>query len=133
MTDRTPTTSVSFACNDPDNGSFAGRVADVHLDDLDIELHGYEIAFSDLKSDPPPALGKIRVGRRVFRYRTMTTWLGNWCWDGCQMEEPEARRLVAYLLERGWRAELHPTEGPWADLFNESGEAAPVAAQKDGA
>jgi len=118
---RVPTVLVSFACNDYRNGNLGESVENVHLDDEEIQLVGRSLTYREHDRD-----GKVQVGRRRFAHEGITPWLGNWCWNGARMQVPEARRLVAYLLERGWSAEQWPTKGPWADLFDEHGRARKV-------
>lgn len=104
-----------IACNDPDNGSFAGKTNAIQYrvgNDL-IELEadtwdGYK--FTD-------ASGWIRIHRRKFEIIGGKDWVGNWCWNGFKMERSEAKRFLGALKTSGcWRC----THGPsrWFDWFN---------------
>lgn len=101
------TTIVAFACNHPDNGAYIGYCdAITYCDEL--ELRGIYwrdgCKFTYLDSD------RVRVSRRIFRYRICRYGYGNWCWDGLIMERREARRLLRYLRDSGkWQADSGPT------------------------
>jgi hypothetical protein len=88
---------VDFACNDPDNGLFAGRVGSIHIYDQDpvIEL---ESTGADRKIAIEP--GGFRLAGRVFEHHGHRTWIGNWAWDGLWMTVDEAARMLAWLHRR---------------------------------
>lgn len=107
---------VSFACNDPSNGNWSGRVEK-------IEIHGHYgcdialesrveggSAFSLVES----LLARHRGGRedRTFRISGTafpcfgwTSWYGNWCWDMTRMSAIEVIRLIHFLRDKGWYCE----------------------------
>lgn len=114
---------VDVACNDPDNGSFAGRANMITYrlwDNSYCELEadnwdGY--AFKELA-------GGIRIHRRVFGIAGAKDWVGNWCWNGYKLSREQAKRLIGTLRDSGrWRC----THGPcaWFDWFNREGRFAP--------
>lgn len=105
---------VSFACND-ERGNLTERVESVAVGMDAVTLAGPPLAYREG--------AKVQVGRRRFAHHGMSDWVGNWCWNGAMMDVAEARRLVAYLLERGWCAESWQTKGPFADLFGDDGRA----------
>jgi hypothetical protein len=93
--------AVHFACNDPDNGDFAGKAGMAavsigeHLMDLELDfLAG--VKFTELD-------GAIRIHRRVFKVISTTYWCGNWCWNAYRLPRREYRRLIRTLAEHGWR------------------------------
>lgn len=100
---------VSFACND-DRGNFAGRIEEVSIEKVELHLEGPSIVYREEDR-------RLLVGRRRFDHLGTTVWVGNWCWNGAYMHSAEARRLVKYLIERGWKARTGPADGPWAKLI----------------
>lgn len=93
--------AVDFACNDPDNGNFAGRagVASITIgrNSLDLELDPMAgVTFVERQ------LG-IRIHRHEFQTRRSKDWVGNWCWNRYWLPYPEYRRLIRVLARHGWR------------------------------
>lgn len=113
--------TVLFCCND-DHGNFTNTVGQIDISDENIHILGRPVALHEGK--------KLMVGRRRFEHHGIQEWVGNWCWNAAQMSEDEARRLITYLLNRGWWAEEYPTEGPWADLFTAKVDAPAGEAEK---
>ena len=104
---------ISICCNNPDNGSFTGRLLCVDYASMELRhddwLHGCAIAFL------PNC--KVRISRRTFEYEAHREWFGNWCWDGLAMRRHEAGRLLRYLHDSGcWACEGGPTR--LFDWFN---------------
>lgn len=105
---------VHFACNDPDNGRFAGRVglASVtwckELCELDLDPF-WGVKFTELD-------GAIRIHRKVFPIVASKDWVGNWCWNAYRFEYPVYRRLIRTLAKNGWRC----TGGlvRWSDAYD---------------
>ena len=92
---------VDFACNDPDNGLFAGKVWQVTINGNTVESpNGQEYAFTEMD-------GAIRIHRRKFAFSASKEWVGNWCWNRYWMSVAEANRLTRHLRDNGWRC----TEG----------------------
>lgn len=88
---------VDFACNDPDNGNFAGKVWQAQVNGNEIESpNGQEFAFTVID-------GHIRIHRRKFAFSASKDWFGNWCWNRYWMSVPEANRLTRHLRDKGWR------------------------------
>lgn len=106
---------VCFACNDGDNGDFAGRVDSISFDrrhwDVDLErTHVGHVKFTQNDDH------SFRIHRQTFRYRSMAYWIGNWCWNGYLLPYGEYRRLVRTLMVNGWKCTSGPTA--WYDAFN---------------
>lgn len=106
--------AIDFACNDPDNGNFAGYagVASVTCGgiDCDLELDPCGgVRFTELP-------GAIRIHRHVFKIEGSKDWLGNWCWNRYWLPRSEYRRLIRVLAKNGWRC----TGGlaRWADAYD---------------
>lgn len=84
---------IDVACNDPDDGSFAGRAAMIHAYDL-LQLESRDMTGPTFRDLDGPF---IRVSRRKFRAPGSKEWFGNWCWNAYWLEIPEAVRLLEYV------------------------------------
>jgi hypothetical protein len=86
---------IDFACNDPDNGLFAGRVGAIQLYDVDpiFELE------STTSGDRAFAIemSAIRVSGKSFPFHERRSWVGNWCWEGFWMDVCEVERMLVWL------------------------------------
>lgn len=96
--------AIDFACNDPDNGIFAGRAGmamygDVELESPDI-YGGYRFAENP---------DSIRIHRRTFRIEGSRDWVGNWCWNRYYLPRQELKRLLITLRAHGWRVVCGPS------------------------
>jgi hypothetical protein len=88
--------AIDFACNDPDDGLFAGKVAMGAIDGNDVETpHGGDVTFTEL-------LGGFRIHRKSFVFVESKHWVGNWCWNRYWLTVKEANRLVEHLRAHGW-------------------------------
>lgn len=93
--------AVHFACNDPDNGDFAGKAGMAavsiggELMDLELDFMG-GVKFTELE-------GAIRIHRRTFKVIGTTYWCGNWCWNAYRLPYREYRRLIRTLAAHGWK------------------------------
>lgn len=105
-----------FACNNPDNGLFAGKVNSIHYaltpsEYIEIDCRtwdGYAFTVGD---------DWIRLHRRKFKVVGGKDWIGNWCWNAYAMERTEAKRFLAMLKSSGnWHCVQGPTR--WHDWFN---------------
>lgn len=104
--------TVSFCCNNPDNGIFDGRVAGVEIhgsDGCDISLEPRTIPaprFAWLDDPPKPhdscETAGFKVARFRFRCAPYRSWYGNWCWDAVKMSGVEVLRLCRVLCQAGW-------------------------------
>jgi len=98
----TQAVAIDFACNDPDNGNFAGMVASANYGDAEIEapnLSGYR--FHQVS-------GGIRLHGVTFDVRRSIEWYGNWCWNRYWLDRQDAHRLLGLMRRRGWRATCAP-------------------------
>jgi hypothetical protein len=88
--------AIDFACNDPDNGLFAGRVCFAQIDGNDVETrHGSDVTFTELPTG-------FRIHRKKFAAADTKHWVGNWCWNRYWLTVKEANRLVEHLRANGW-------------------------------
>lgn len=105
---------VEFCCND-ERGNFAGRFSCVRFEDhrgFDATLDGPVTRISVLDGE------RVRVGRRIFDLSGQRCWVGNMLWDRFDARsKPEALRLLACLLDRGFQAIDRTTEGPFAKVI----------------
>ena len=106
---------VHFACNNGDNGDFAGKVESISINmrywPVDLErTHIGDVKFSQGKDHT------IRIHRHTFKYRSMAYWVGNWCWNGYAFPYREYRRLIRVLAANGWVC----TGGPviWGEVYD---------------
>lgn len=110
--------TVSFCCNDPDNGLPLGRACAItlHGEDVDIELEApsYPAAEMVCREEPLTAVPKsqevpcrcdraVKLGREWFGCYGWKQWYGNWCWDATRMPGVEALRMILKLREMGWK------------------------------
>ena len=86
---------VDFACNDPDNGNFAGKVWMCQIDSNEIERGAGDVTFTDLE-------GGFRIHRKKFVAQHVKHWFGNWCWNRYWLSVREANRLIDHLRANGW-------------------------------
>lgn len=96
--------AIDFACNDPDNGLFAGRIAMAQYGDAEIEPPNWEgYAFTELAGEA------IRIHRRSFPIHGKREWLGNWCWNRYFLLREHAKPLLMHLRGHGWRVTCGPS------------------------
>lgn len=111
---------IDVACNDPDNGSFAGKTMMISYGEMELEADVWEgFRFTVLDGR------RFRLHRREFRFIERKFWIGNWCWDRFWMKRPEAKRLIGLLRETGrWRCTQAPCRA--YDWFNREGRFTPT-------
>jgi hypothetical protein len=133
---------VSLACNDPDNGCFAGRVERIEVHGF----HGCDITLEPTRLpgprfrwlDEPPVSKQMQLkgidpwprcdmGFKLGRYSYGCTGykygVGSWCWDGAKMAAVNVRHLLLTLREMGWRCTEAACE--FYDAFNGGGDIPP--------
>lgn len=96
---------LMLCVNDPDNGSFRGRVRAVEVIDWKVaDVHiGLECRFLDWE----PACqirseGKLQLSRRRFDILQHRTWVGNWCWDQVIVTAWTAAQIFNWLRLQGY-------------------------------
>lgn len=104
--------TVSFCCNNPDNGNFDGRVASIEIhgaEGCDVTLEPRtcpEPRFSWLDEPPKPHDSRETMGFKVARFRfrcaPFKSWYGNWCWEAVKMSGVEVLRLCKVLCDARW-------------------------------
>jgi len=106
---------IDIACNDPDNGLFAGRANMIHYrcgdEYIELEARCWEgFAFTEGET-------WFRIHRRKFNFVGVKGWVGNWCWNGYRLRRSEAKRFLGVLRSSG---EWHCVQGPsrWFEWFN---------------
>ena len=114
--------NLMLCCNNPDNGLFAGKVSDIHIElpnGESVQLNGSPIRVSFI------AQTEIRIGRTRAVMLNCREWVGNWCWDLVTVSGGSARIIANYLKSMGWSCQLAPTE-----LYNRWLEAEPIEAEE---
>ena len=107
---------IDFACNDPDNGNFAGKVerACYYIDkhtQVEFETPGLREFKFTILADPH----RVRIHRREFPYVREKVWFGNWCWNSFVFDRPVAKALLETLRAHRWTADNVPVV--WANRF----------------
>lgn len=96
--------AIDFACNNPDNGMFAGRAAMASYGDVEIEAPNFVTGYKFTATAT-----HIRVHRRDFAIYDTREWVGNWCWNRYWLRRPHAKALLLTLRENGWHVSCGPT------------------------
>ncbi len=106
--------SIHMACNDPDNGNFLGRVAQISVASDALELTAKAWIITSERGCP-----KLREDGRTFflagkrwPFVRRKSWIGNWCWDDCAVSTSVATDFMIWLHGRG----LFQCEGGWVEL-----------------
>ena len=102
------TVTVAFACNDPDNGLFAGKVEMGEIDGNEID-RGDPVTFTETAKG-------FRIHRKEFAVIGSREWVGNWCWNSYTMTVKESNRLASHLRDKGWTCTCG--EGRFFDWMN---------------
>lgn len=94
---------LKVACNDPDNGLFAGRATMLEIGDAEFEANnigsGHGFAFVEL----PDA---VRLAGKTWKTAGSKEWYGNWCWNRYDLYHPKKTPrwyfvdFVTWLRER---------------------------------
>lgn len=89
---------VDIACNDPDNGCFAGVAQSIDIGAQFIELEARSW-------DRPPRFVETATGYRLagknWPVRSTKYSVGNWCWNGYWMDIPVVVDFLCWLHGRG--------------------------------
>ena len=96
---------VHVACNDPDNGNFAGKAQMLQLDFgkgdyLELGMCGArEPNFRVERS-------RFRLGRLWYSFERSSDWVGNWCWNAYYVTGLTAAKLAFDLMrDKRWACE----------------------------
>ena len=106
--------SIHFACNNPDNGDFAGQVCQIALPDGALDLTARAWRITSFRGCPKLRDGMdsfVLAGKRwpVIRRKF---WVGNWCWDSFTLTSDKATAFMVWLHGRA----LFQCEGGWSEL-----------------
>lgn len=96
-----PRISIDIACNDPDNGLFAGRAEQINIKDADGEL----IEFECRRVRAPKIIevaGGIRVAGKFWPTHGSKEWVGNWCWNAYWVDVDVAIAFLSWLHTRAF-------------------------------
>jgi hypothetical protein len=105
-----------FACNDPDNGLFAGRVPQIEInpDGLTLEAkqwNGYSFARCPRFREDG---GHFILAGKRWPFIRSKDWWGNWCWNAYWLDPKVAQDFLIWLRARDL---FHATEGE-SSLFD---------------
>ncbi len=123
-----PMVQIHMACNNPDNGDFAGRVAqiDVQSGALELTARGWSItSFRGCpkhREDTSRGRHVIYLAGKPFQYHARKSWIGNWCWDGYSFTAHVATNFLVWLHRRA----LFRCEGGWVELCEAWDKPAPL-------
>jgi hypothetical protein len=116
--------SIHMACNDPDNGDFAGHVCQIALPGNALELTAKDWNILGFRGCP-----KLRedgshfvLSGKPWPFVRRVWWIGNWCWDGYAMTAENATAFLVWLHKRG----LFHCEGGWCELCEAWDGSAPL-------
>ena len=87
---------VDFACNDPDNGLFAGRIEQIQVGSEFLELTARREPVRLVEVDD----STLRIAGRHWAYDRAKYGVGNWCWNRYWMRLDDAAALIAWLHKR---------------------------------
>src|SRR5579863_1112972 len=92
---------VDFACNDPDNGDFAGRVSAVTWRGTGHE--GIELAYDYFGAGLKFTVerNRLRILRRWYPFERTKAWYGNWCWDAYWFKPAVAKSMLRHFRASG--------------------------------
>jgi hypothetical protein len=117
---------LEVACNDPDNGIFAERAAQLQIGDAEFEPTHWDSAprFIDMG-------GSVRLAGKRWQIEGVTTWYGNWCWNRYLLAKPEITPrwyMVEFVTWLRGRKLFRCTcgESEFYEWFNGSADVAPA-------
>ena len=90
---------VDIACNDPDNGCFAGRAEQITVGNQFIELEARRAMaprFREIGRD------QFALAGHQWLHHGCVAGIGNWCWNGYWMKIPDAVQFFIWLHKRGF-------------------------------
>lgn len=85
---------LDVACNDPDNGLFAGRAEQLEVETWDkhrieLDARGRAPSFTEVPRG-------IRLHRRVWPVLESKDWYGNWCWNAYWLAPDDLLGLLSF-------------------------------------
>ena len=94
---------IDMACNDPDNGVFAGQVCAISLAHDLLELEATAWTITSFRGCPTlkETSGGIRLSGKPWPVVRSKEWIGNWCWNAYWMDEEIAADFAVWLHRRG--------------------------------
>jgi hypothetical protein len=86
---------LEVACNDPDNGVFAGAAEMINIGTfVEFELLGaHTPTFRELGD-------RIRLAGKQWPIEGSKEWIGNWCWNGYWIKIPVLVDFLVWLHSR---------------------------------
>ena len=117
---------VDIACNDGDNGLFAGVADQISIGDAEFEPAHYGASPTFRELD-----GAVRLSGKVWTIESSKYGVGNWCWNRYLLARPEITPrwyLVEFVTWLRKRKIFRCTtaESEFYEWFNGSAEIAPA-------
>ncbi len=75
---------LDVACNDPDNGNFAGRAQGLSIGDAEFMPRNWPKGYAFAELD-----NAIRLAGVQWTIASSKYWVGNWCWNRYALYHPE--------------------------------------------
>ena len=107
-----PFWKMSVACNSHENGSFTGQSGSFNFerDDEELTLEGPDVEFIWAESPGPIVPSHLLIGGEIFECNRIREWVGNWCWDSCDIANNDFLRILVFLAARGYTPTIGSTE-----------------------
>lgn len=98
MSERAKLYPVHIACNDGDNGMMGRHAEGVSLSfgklpSFDLAVPSVTFRHIDTQSGTA-----FRFSRREYAYASMSTWVGNWCWNAYYLSPMIAAKFVQDMM-----------------------------------
>ena len=92
---------MAVACNSHENGSFAGQSDSFNFErgDEELTLEGPNLEFTWAESLEQSHLW---IEGESFKCKRIREWVGNWCWDSCQISNYDFLRILTLLATKGY-------------------------------
>ena len=98
---------VDFACND-ERGEFTGKAERIEIGELSLEC---TLLYSGVAMRADALTKRLWVGRLRMPYKAYKYGVGNWCWDGYDLYEPDVLKIINYLeKQKYWTCNEGPSE-----------------------
>jgi hypothetical protein len=96
--------NIHLACNDPNNGNFAGEFFAIEVDAGDGEesLLTIDNPLSPLPMKIDREQRRLHIGHMKIHYTYSRDWYGNWCWNMYEIETRDVLRIIAYVRKHHW-------------------------------
>jgi hypothetical protein len=116
---------LEVACNDPDNGIFAGRAFGLQIGEAEFESTDWRNGHAFAELD-----GAVRLSGKIWKICGSKEWFGNWCWNRYELYDRQKTTrwyLVDFVTWLRSRRIFNCTTAPseFFDWFNGDKSLAP--------